>query len=116
MKKRLWYLPDQDGHQLRQKPSIPGIEGFLPKRYDAIYPANPLTITEGSLEGSKWSDAFSVFVFTGGDVDSIIKDLDTRYNASLEKKRELPAQQILWPIQALTHRSFRVNYPPKNKR
>ncbi|MFD2412220.1 ABC transporter substrate-binding protein [Paenibacillus rhizoplanae] len=78
-----------------KKPSIPGIEGFLPKRYDAIYPANPLTITEGSLEGSKWSDAFSVFVFTGGDVDSIIKDLDTRYNASLEKARASGATNIV---------------------
>ncbi|WP_440118294.1 ABC transporter substrate-binding protein [Paenibacillus sp. QZ-Y1] len=70
-----------------KKPNIPGIEGFLPKRYDAIFPANPSVVTESSLEGTKWSDAFSIFVFTGGDLDGVIKDLDTRYNASLEKTK-----------------------------
>lgn len=78
-----------------KKPGIPGIEGFLPKRYDAIYPANPSAITEGSLEGSKWTDAFSAYVFTGGDVDGLIKDLDTRYNASLEKVRASGATNIV---------------------
>ncbi|PQP82416.1 ABC transporter substrate-binding protein [Paenibacillus sp. PCH8] len=70
-----------------KKPSIPGIEGFLPKRYDAIFPANPSVVTESSLEGTKWSDAFSIFVFTGGDIDGVIQDLDKRYNASLEKTK-----------------------------
>ncbi|PJN49682.1 hypothetical protein PAEAM_52930 [Paenibacillus sp. GM1FR] len=70
-----------------KKPSIPGIEGFLPKRYDAIFPANPSVMTESSLEGTKWSEAFSIFVFTGGDLDAVIKDLDTRYNAALEKTK-----------------------------
>ncbi|MDQ0170895.1 ABC transporter substrate-binding protein [Paenibacillus tundrae] len=70
-----------------KKPSIPGIEGFLPKRYDAIFPANPGVVTESSLEGTKWTDAFSIFVFTGGDIDNVIKDLDSRYNAALEKTK-----------------------------
>lgn len=70
-----------------KKPNIPGIEGFLPKRYDAIFPANPSVVTESSLEGTKWSEAFSIFVFTGGDLDAVIKDLDTRYNAALEKTK-----------------------------
>lgn len=69
-----------------KKPSIPGIEGFLPKRYDAIFPANPSVVTESSLEGTKWGEAFSIFVFTGGDLDAVIKDLDTRYNAALENQ------------------------------
>lgn len=70
-----------------KKPSIPGIEGFLPKRYDAIFPANPSVVTESSLEGTKWGEAFSIFVFTGGDLDAVIEDLDTRYNAALEKTK-----------------------------
>ncbi|MDP9698835.1 multiple sugar transport system substrate-binding protein [Paenibacillus intestini] len=70
-----------------KKPSIPGIEGFLPKKYDAIFPANPSVITESSLEGMKWAEAFSAYVFTGGDLDGVIKDLNTRYNAALEKSK-----------------------------
>ncbi|WP_431087517.1 ABC transporter substrate-binding protein [Paenibacillus sp. 8b26] len=78
-----------------KKPSIPGIEGFLPKQVDAIYPANPSIITESSLEGMKWAEAFNVFVFTGGDVDAIIKDLNTRYNTSLEKLRAAGTTNIV---------------------
>ncbi|MEC0234988.1 extracellular solute-binding protein [Paenibacillus kribbensis] len=78
-----------------KKPSIPGIEGFLPKRYDAIYPANPGTITESSLEGMKWPETFNTFVFTGGDVDAVIQDLDTRYNASLQKLRAAGTTNIV---------------------
>lgn len=70
-----------------KKPNIPGIEGFLPKRYDAIFPANPGVVTESSLEGTKWTDAFSIFVFTGGDIDNVIKDLNSRYNTALEKTK-----------------------------
>lgn len=35
----------------------------------------------------KWAEAFSAYVFTGGDLDAVIKDLDARYNAALEKSK-----------------------------
>ncbi|QYR20313.1 extracellular solute-binding protein [Paenibacillus sp. sptzw28] len=69
------------------KPNIPGIEGFLPNKYDAIYPANPSAVTESSLEGMKWSDTFAKYVLTGGNLDAIIQDLNKRYNDSLAKAR-----------------------------
>lgn len=71
-----------------KKPEIKGIEGFLPKKYDALYPANPTVATESQVEGSKWAEEFSKFVLAGGDVDKVITDLNTRYNDALKKARE----------------------------
>lgn len=68
-------------------PDIPGIEYFLPTKYDAIYPATPMTVTEGYVEGVKKSDVFNRYIFAGGDLDKDIQDLNTRYNAALEKAR-----------------------------
>ncbi|UQZ34010.1 ABC transporter substrate-binding protein [Paenibacillus sp. PK3_47] len=66
-------------------PAIPGIEGFLPTQYDGIYPATPLIISEGRLEGTNRADIFNRYIFAGGDLDKEIEDLNTRYNAALEK-------------------------------
>lgn len=68
-----------------QAPDIPGIEYFLPTKYDAIYPATPFVTTEGRLEGTKKVDVFNKYIFDGGDLDKEIQDLNTRYNAALEK-------------------------------
>ncbi len=70
------------------KPTIPGIAGFLPRKYDALYPANPLSATESQVEGPKWTEDFVKYVLTGGDVDGIINDLNTRYNAALKQARD----------------------------
>ncbi|THF75349.1 ABC transporter substrate-binding protein [Cohnella fermenti] len=68
-------------------PSIPGIEGFLPTKYDAIYPATPITATEAALEGTKYADVMTKYVVVGGDLDKLIEDLNTRYNTALAKAR-----------------------------
>ncbi|AIQ32911.1 MULTISPECIES: ABC transporter substrate-binding protein [unclassified Paenibacillus] len=68
-------------------PDIPGIEDFLPTKYDGIYPATPFTATEGRLEGTKKMDVFNRYIFTGGDLDKDLQDLNTRYNAALDKAK-----------------------------
>ncbi|MEK4061352.1 MULTISPECIES: hypothetical protein [Paenibacillus] len=68
-------------------PDIPGIENFLPTKFDAIYPATPLVTTEGRLEGTKKVDVFNKYIFDGGDLDKELQDLNTRYNAALEKAK-----------------------------
>ncbi|WP_322906105.1 sugar ABC transporter substrate-binding protein [Paenibacillus campi] len=70
------------------KPTIPGIAGFLPRKYDALYPANPLSATESQVEGAKWTDDFVKYVLIGGDLNSVINDLNTRYNAALKQARD----------------------------
>jgi len=70
-------------------PDIPSIEGFLPTKLDAIYPASPLVITEGRLEGAKKSDVFNQYIFDSSemDLDAAIADLNARYNAAFEKAK-----------------------------
>lgn len=69
------------------KPEIPGIEYFLPTAYDGIYPATPMGVTEGRVEGTKKGDVFNRYIFEGGDLDSQLEDLNVRYNAALEKAK-----------------------------
>lgn len=64
---------------------IPGIEGFVPTAYDAIYPAAPTFTVEGRVEGMKKSDAFTKYMIQGGDLDQVINDLNAGYNSALEK-------------------------------
>ncbi|MNO28728.1 putative ABC transporter substrate-binding protein YesO [compost metagenome] len=68
-------------------PDIAGIEAFLPTKLDGIYPATPMVITEGRLEGLKKVDVFNKYIFDGGDLDKELQDLNTRYNAALEKAK-----------------------------
>ncbi|OKP99697.1 ABC transporter substrate-binding protein [Paenibacillus sp. P46E] len=68
-------------------PDIAGIEAFLPTKLDGIYPATPMVITEGRLEGMKKVDVFNKYIFAGGDLDKELQDLNTRYNAALEKAK-----------------------------
>lgn len=63
------------------KPDINGIEGFLPTENDRTWPLAP-TVT---VEGIKHSDAFFKYMLGEGDLDAIIKDLNIRYNAALDK-------------------------------
>jgi multiple sugar transport system substrate-binding protein len=74
-------------NKLAGKPNIKGIEGFMPTEYDGIYPATPLSIVETKLEGLKMSDAFTKYIFAGGDLDAIVADLNTRYNNALKTAR-----------------------------
>ncbi|WP_373229295.1 ABC transporter substrate-binding protein [Cohnella sp.] len=64
-----------------QKPDINGIDGFLPVGMDGTWPLQP-TVT---VEGIKNNDAFFKYMLTGGDLDAIIQDLNTRYNTALDK-------------------------------
>ncbi len=68
-------------------PDVPSIQGFLPTKLDGIYPAAPIIISEGRLEGPKKSDVFMKYIITGGDIDQITQDLSNRYNAALEKAK-----------------------------
>jgi multiple sugar transport system substrate-binding protein len=69
------------------KPSIPGIEGFLPTKYDALYSPPPLSVSEAKVEGIKTGNAITKYMLEGGDVDALLNDLTTRYNAGLDKAR-----------------------------
>jgi multiple sugar transport system substrate-binding protein len=70
------------------KPTIPGIEGFLPSKLDALYSPSPLSATEGKVEGTKTGNAIIKFILEGGDADNMLKDLTTRYNAALQKAKD----------------------------
>ncbi|MGG4146371.1 extracellular solute-binding protein [Paenibacillus algorifonticola] len=70
------------------KPELKGIEGFLPTKYDGIYPATPISVTETKLEGKKASDVFIEYILTSNqDLEAAIKDLNTRYNKALAAAR-----------------------------
>jgi multiple sugar transport system substrate-binding protein len=69
-------------------PSLKGIEGFLPTKYDAIYPVTPLGITETKLEGKKAADLLTEYILIGNQsLDAVIEDLNTRYKKALEVTR-----------------------------
>ncbi|MEK3913654.1 ABC transporter substrate-binding protein [Paenibacillus sp. FSL H7-0331] len=76
-----------DVNATANKPTIPGIDGFLPSKYDALYSPTPLSVTEAKVEGVKTGNAITKYMLEGGDVDKMLTDLTTRYNAALEKAR-----------------------------
>ncbi|WP_413371774.1 ABC transporter substrate-binding protein [Paenibacillus taichungensis] len=61
-------------------PEVKGIEGFLPNKYDGVWPVYPTV----PVHGMKSDDAFVKYILSGGNLDSIINDLNTRYNAALD--------------------------------
>lgn len=62
-------------------PEIEGIEGFLPTKYDGVWPLHPTVTIEGA---DAWTE-FWKYIVQGGDLDQLIQDLNDRYNAALEK-------------------------------
>ncbi|MFS0868490.1 ABC transporter substrate-binding protein [Paenibacillus xylanilyticus] len=62
------------------KPEVKGIDGFLPNQYDGVWPVYPAV----PVQGIKSDDAFFTYMLSGGDLDNIINDLNTRYNAALD--------------------------------
>jgi multiple sugar transport system substrate-binding protein len=66
-----------------KKPSGDNIEGFLPNKYDAIWPVSP-TVKQ---EGLAFPDVFARIYLDNSDIDKALADLNTRYNAALEKER-----------------------------
>jgi len=62
-------------------PDIAGIEGFLPTKYDGVWPLHPTVTVEGA---SNW-DEFWKYIVQGGDFDAIVKELNDRYNAGLKR-------------------------------
>jgi len=70
--------------QKANKPDIAGIENFLPGEYDGMWPAAPQGF---SPEGKTWQEEFMKYILVGGDFDSIAQDLNTRYNAALDKEK-----------------------------
>ncbi|MNN36152.1 Bacterial extracellular solute-binding protein [compost metagenome] len=64
-----------------KQPDLEGIEYFLPDKNDGVWPVKP-SIT---VEGTGYQDTFWKYVLQGGDLDQIVDDLNTRYNASLDK-------------------------------
>ncbi|CAM4225540.1 extracellular solute-binding protein [Paenibacillus alkaliterrae] len=70
------------------KPELAGIDGFLPTKYDGIYPATPLSITDTKLEGKKYGDVFVEYILTGNqELDAAIDDLNARYGKALAAAR-----------------------------
>ncbi|MFH5184412.1 ABC transporter substrate-binding protein [Paenibacillus sp. TAB 01] len=67
-----------------KKPDIPGMEGFLVGKYDSLWPVSP-NVTP---EGANYGDAFFKYMLTGGDLNKVTEDLNTRYNAALAKAAE----------------------------
>lgn len=61
-------------------PNVKGIEGFLPNQYDGVWPVYPVV----AVQGMKSDDAFFKYMISGGDLNAIIEDLNTRYNAALD--------------------------------
>ena len=76
-----------DVNAVAKKPTIPGIEGFLPSKFDALYAPTPISVTEAKVEGNKLGNAILKYMIEGGDVEKMLSDLTTRYNAGLEKAR-----------------------------
>lgn len=76
-----------DVNAVAKKPTTPGIEGFLPTKFDALYAPTPLNVTDTKVEGMKYGNAIIKYMLEGGDLDKILNDLTTRYNAGLEKAR-----------------------------
>lgn len=77
-----------DVNSVAAEPSIPGIAGFLPTKYDALYSPTPVSATEAKVEGVKTGNAVIKYILEGGDATAILKDLTTRYNAGLKKAKE----------------------------
>ncbi|MDQ1914277.1 sugar ABC transporter substrate-binding protein [Paenibacillus sp. GD4] len=64
-----------------KQPQIPGMEGFLVGKLDSLWPVSPNV----SPEGMNYADAFFKYMLAGGDLAKIVQDLNTRYNAALDK-------------------------------
>ncbi len=62
-------------------PDIAGMDGFLPGKYDSMWPVSP-NVTP---EGPNYADAFFKWILAGGDLNSIVEDLNKRYNEALDK-------------------------------
>ncbi|MBB3114447.1 multiple sugar transport system substrate-binding protein [Paenibacillus phyllosphaerae] len=70
------------------KPELAGIDGFLPTKYDGMYPVTPLSITDTKLEGKKFTDVFIEYILTGKpDLEEAISDLNARYAKALAAAR-----------------------------
>ncbi|WP_339296428.1 extracellular solute-binding protein [Paenibacillus sp. FSL W7-1279] len=67
-----------------RKPDIDGITSFFPGEYDGIWPASPQGFKP---KGKEWEDEFVKFIMIGGDLDSLVEDLNARYNAALDQER-----------------------------
>ncbi|WP_248927479.1 ABC transporter substrate-binding protein [Paenibacillus hamazuiensis] len=76
-----------DVNAAAKKPTMPGIEGFLPSKFDGLYAPAPTGVTEAKVEGTKTGDTVLKYMLNGGDVDKVLSDLTARYNAALEKAR-----------------------------
>lgn len=64
-----------------QAPDLNGVEGFLVTEYDALWPIPPAV----TVEGLNYGDAFLKYILSGGSLEEITNDLNTRYNNALEK-------------------------------
>lgn len=75
-------------NEVAGKPELKGIDGFLPTKYDGIYPATPLSISETKLEGKKAADYLTEYILTGSqDLEAVITDLNDRYAKALSAAR-----------------------------
>jgi multiple sugar transport system substrate-binding protein len=64
-----------------KKPELNGVDGFLLTKYDALWPVTPPV----TVQGLDYGNAFLKYILDGGSLDAVIQDLNTRYNAALDK-------------------------------
>lgn len=67
-----------------KNPELNGVEGFLLTKNDALWPVSPAV----TVQGLNYGDVFLKYMIGGGDIDDMIKDLNTRYNDALKKAVE----------------------------
>jgi multiple sugar transport system substrate-binding protein len=64
------------------KPAIKNVDGFMLTKYDALWPLPPVV----NIQGLDYGSALLKYMLEGGgSLDTVIEDLNTRYNAALEK-------------------------------
>lgn len=91
--------------QTSKPPTIKGMEYFLMTKYDGHWTTQgPTGLT---LEGKDWYDVFMKYILTGGDLDAVIKDLNDRWNAALDKSIKAGTPQPT-PIPNFDSRSLQI--------
>ena len=64
-----------------EDPDIPGMEYFIPTKYDGNWPVQPAI----SIEGKSVWDELMAYILVGGDLDKILADVTKRYNDALDR-------------------------------
>lgn len=83
-------------------PVIPGMEYFIPTKYDGNYPIQP----RYSIEGKSIWDELMTYILVGGDLDKILAETTVRYNQALD--RSIADGNQVEPIPDFDSRNYQV--------